>query len=143
MKKECFDSIDNLPLFNWWKITDTGDLKWLYKEEVKKADVKVYDLWEKIHNEYLEDYGLTPDFKQMLKLKKKWIIKQAEYIQGNRFASTEASIVDAKIQDLTSGEGMKREDTIIFLEERLGRELDPKKMTVRKYNDYIKYYSKK
>ena len=34
LEKECFCSIDELPIWNWWKITDTGDLRYLYKKDV-------------------------------------------------------------------------------------------------------------
>lgn len=146
MKKDYYDSIENLPLWNWWKITETGSLSYLYKDEnCKKDTFHLHKVWNNIHDEYLEGYGLTEDFKSVLKLKQKWIEKQNAFIQtGERFKLTELDIIEAQIKEYTNtGKVVSKEDTIIFLEEKLSREINPKELTVKKYNDYIKYYSRK
>lgn len=146
MKRDYFNSIDELPIWNWWKIAETGELYFLFKDSDSKKDAShLHEIWNNIHNEYLDEYGLTDDFKRVLKLKKKWILTQNEYIQtGERFKLTEIDIINAQIQEETQEKKtMSKDDTIIFLEEKLGREINPKELTVKKYNDYIKYYSKK
>lgn len=147
LKKEYSDkyytSIDELPIWNWWQVSETGDLKYLCKDGFEEAPS--VDVWTKIHDEYLESYGLNDEFKKLLRLKKDWILKQSKFIvEGDAFSSTLADITEHKINDIiNSGSKMSKEDVIIFLEEKLGREIDPKKLTVKKYNDYLKYYSKK
>ena len=146
MKKDYYDSIENLPIWNWWKITETGELVYLYKNIDKaKEDFTLLEIWTNIHNEYLVSYGLTEDFKSVLKLKKKWIEKQAAFIEsGDRFKLTEIDIINAQIaESINTENSMSKEDIIIFLEEKLGREIDTKVLTVKKYLDYINYYSKK
>lgn len=146
LKKECYNSIEELPIWNWWKITETGSLIYLYKDNnYSKEDYSLVSLWTKLHNEYLDKYGLTSNLKEVLKLKKEWIKKQADYIiTGNRFNLTELDIIDAELKEnMSDSSTMTKEESIIFLEEKLGRELNPKELTVVKYNDYIKYYSKK
>ena len=147
MKKDCFNSIENLPIWNWWKISESGSLGYLYKDENKhkENDNSLIDLWVSIQDEYLEEFGITADFREVLTLKKRWVNQKAEYlITGERFLLNEIEEIEIDLKELDSaGVSVKKDDTLIMLEEKLSRELNPKEMSVKKYYNYINYYSKK
>ena len=147
MKKDCFNSIDELPIWNFWKISETGNLIYLRKNaDYSKKDYSLYDLWESLNDEYFNDYGINERLIQLMKLKKDWVLKKAEYfLDGNRFALNEIDMIESDIWDLENSATpkLKNTDTLIFLEEKLGREIDSKATSVRKFYDYINYYSKK
>lgn len=147
MKKDYFNSIENLPIWNWWKIAETGNLIYLQKrEDYNKQDYsfKAFELWNKIQNEYLEEFGITDEFREVLALKKRWIQKKADFIlTGERFKLTEIDIIEAQIEETKNTKiEVDKDDTLIVLEQKLGRELDPKKITVKKYFKYINHFSK-
>jgi len=147
LKKEYFNSIDELPIWNWWKVAETSNLAYLQKaDKYDKEDYSLvaYTLWNKLQNEYLEVFGITEDFRQILALKKKWINKKTDYlITGDRFNLTEIDIIEAEINE-TMNEKIKvnKEDTIIVLEQKLSFPLDEKKLSVKKYYNYINHFSK-
>ena len=147
MKKDCFNSIEDLPIWNWWKIAESGSLGYLYKDEEKhkENDNSVIDLWVSIQDEYLEEFGITADFREMLTLKKRWVNQKAEYlITGERFLLNEIEEIEIDLKEIeTLSVSLDKDNTTIMLEEKLGRELNPKKMSVKKYYKYINYYSKK
>jgi len=143
--KIYYTSITDLPIWNWWQITKTGNLVYLFRKV--SYDKEVYNLvslWTDLHNQFLDKYGLSDSMKSVLKLKKKWIEKQANYIEtGDRFNLTEIDMINAELnENMTNKSSMSNEESIIYLEEKLGRELNPKNLSVSKYNDYINYYSK-
>ena len=143
MKKDCFNSIDELPIWNWWKCSETSNLVYLHKNsDYKKEDFSLFELWEDLNNQYFDEFGIGDRLIELMRLKKKWIIKKADYLLNeNRFALTELDIIEAEMQDnADSGSRAKNSDTIIFLEEKLGREINPKEISVKKYYDYINYY---
>ena len=147
MKKDYFDSIEDLPIWNWWKIADSGNLIYMQKlDYYDKEDysIKAFELWNKVQNEYLEEFGITDEFRQVLSLKKKWIKAKTDYLlTGERFKLTEIDIIDAQIKDTTANKiDVDKEDTLIVLEQKLNRELDPKKVSVKKYFKYINHFSK-
>ena len=147
MKKDYFDSIEDLPIWNWWKIADSGNLIYMQKlDYYDKEDysIKAFELWNKVQNEYLEVFGITDEFRQVLALKKKWIKTKTDYLlTGERFKLTEIDIIDAQIKDTTANKiDVDKEDTLIVLEQKLNRELDPKKVSVKKYFKYINHFSK-
>jgi hypothetical protein len=142
-KKDYFNSIDELPIWNWWKCSESGNLIYLRKNSnYEGEDYSAFELWEDLNNQYFEEYGIGIRLIELMKLKKKWIIKKVDYlVNNNRFALTELDIIEAQMQDnADSGSTVKNSDTIIFLEEKLGFPLDVKKTSVKKYYDYINYY---
>lgn len=145
MLKDCFLSIDELPIWNWWRVSETGNFIYLRKDaDYKKKDYSLSSLWESLNDEYFDAYGISDNTIKAMKLKQKWILKRADFIlNNNRFALTECDIIEMDLDDLQNdSKSMSNEESIIYLEERLGREVDPKRTSVKKYYDYINYYSK-
>ena len=148
MKKDYFNSIDNLPIWNWWKIAESGNLIYLQKLEdydgKEDYTMKAFELWNKLQDEYLDEFGITDEFRQMLTLKKKWIKAKTDYlVTGERFKLTEIDIIEAQISEtMTTKVNVKKEDSIIMLEQKLSFPLDEKKLSVKKYYNYINHFSK-
>ena len=146
MKKDYFNSIDELPIWNWWRIAESGNLIYLHKGNYDKEDYtyKAYLLWNKLQNEYLDEFGITEEFRQILELKKKWISKKTEFLlTGERFKLTEIDMIEAEISETSSTKtANKKEDSIIILERKLGFPLDDKILSVKKYYNYINHFSK-
>ena len=145
MIKGCYNNIDEMPIWNWWQMQKTGDLNFIKRNNSKIKKGVLYNIWLKIHDEYLDTYGRSEDYKRILRLTKKKLLKECEYVlTGNRFCLTEMDIIDADLkQNSNDNSTMNNNETIIYLEQKLGRELNPKKISMRKYFDYIKYFNKK
>lgn len=141
-KKKYYTSIDDLPIWNWWKVSETGNLIYLHKkEDYDDKDYSIMPLWESINDEYFNKYGINDNLRRLMELKKKWIAKKRKLIvDGKRFALTELVIIESKMRELEQTPSVNNEESIIFLEEKLGREIDPKRISVKKYYDYIRYY---
>lgn len=147
LKNDYFDSIENLPLWNWWKIADTDNLIYLYKRDVYEGeDWSLSAEWDGIISEFIDEYGLSNEYQEVLSLKKQWIDKRSEYLLNgmDRFLMFESELIEIDIKEAMRVKIKgKKEDTLIMLEEKLKREIDPKKITVKKCFDYINYYSRK
>ena len=148
MQKDYFNSIDNLPIWNWWKIAESGNLIYLQKLEdydgKEDYTMKAFELWNKLQDEYLDEFGITDEFRQMLTLKKKWIKAKTDFlVTGERFKLTEIDIIEAQISEtMTTKVNVKKEDSMIMLEQKLSFPLDEKKLSVKKYYNYINHFSK-
>lgn len=146
MKRECFDSIDNLPMWNWREIYKTGNLAYLYKDgDYKGDDQNNKEIWFKIQDEYLDGFGINSKLKKIITLKKKLVNHLSDFIiTRDTHSRMLADMTQLDIDDENNTvKAMNEDDIMIFLEEKLGRELDLKAVSVRKYNNYINYYSKK
>ena len=68
-KPVFYNSIENLPVFNWFKINETQDLSYLIinKEKARKFNNKeTLNIWLKIYSEYLDNFGFNENFKKYL-----------------------------------------------------------------------------
>ena len=95
-------------------------------------------------HEYLDEFGITDEFREMLTLKKRWInVKSNFLITGERFLLNEIEEIEIDLKDNANTKvGHKKDETVIMLEQKLNFPLDPKKMSVKKYYNYINYFSK-
>lgn len=147
LKKEYSDkyytSIDELPIWNWWQIADTSKLSYLRKDENYEEDDFPIELWFKIQNEYLDEFGFTDDFRQIIELRKKWIKKKTDYlVTNNRFNLTEIEIIEGKMSELIDAKiKVDKFKSVILLEKELHREINPKLISVKKYYKYMEYFS--
>jgi len=144
-RKKTYKSIDDLPQWNWNQIHKTGNLAYLYKltsyrniEEIYSEELK--ELWQGIYDEFLEEFGLSKDYKELLEAKKRIAEMKLKYIQTeDRMFLTLIDIeeVDFKAR-FEQTEGVRYETVVMAIEKRQGQPIDPKKLTVYKYNNYIR-----
>lgn len=82
---QYYDSIETMPIYNWNKIIETGELKWLFKDGGRVCRASA-DKWEELQNEYFEEFGIDQEFKKRIRLMKEIIRLNDEFIQtGDRF----------------------------------------------------------
>ena len=66
-KPKYYNSIDNCPIFIFNKILQGGEIQLLvYKGNINKSKLEVY--WKTLFNEYIKEYGLSPEYEEYLKI---------------------------------------------------------------------------
>jgi hypothetical protein len=147
LKKEYFNSIEELPIWNWWKIAETGNLAYLFKDEKEynEIDNSLSEVWLDLQNQYLTEFGITDEFEEVLRLKREWINEKANFIiTGDRFILNAIDVLEFEMNESMSAKiKVDKESTLITLEERLSRELNSKDLSVAKYYRYINHFSKR
>lgn len=139
-----------MPLWNWWKVQETLNYKYLSKVGGGKQDYS-YDsmkIYEEMFNEYIVVGGLGKEYEQLLEMKKEWLELRCEYLEtDNKMVKMESNLLHIDISDkeryLNSLEGMTKEDTVVIISEYLGSHIDTKIITVKEYYNYLNYYKKK
>lgn len=123
-----YDSIDTMPIYNWNKIVETGDLKWLFVDG-GRVSLKSVQVWYDLQDQYFKEFGVDEGFKRQLRLMKEVVLLNDQYIQsGDRFVLNLIDIAEADLK------GLKKENNVRFYD------LLDKVMTVKKmYIDPKKY----
>lgn len=144
-----YNTIDELPIYNYWKISETGDLKWLFKSIPTKTPDKgqIEELtksWEQIE---LEVYAiLINDNAYMERIRK----LKAEKMQVVRaYTSNDIATqlrVNAMFHQKQSKEQNKQQqssyhEAIAALEHKLGFPINEREMTVRRYFTHVRLLS--
>ncbi len=137
-----YSSIDDLPMYNWKKIHDTNELKWLFvtKQEVENNEL-LEKRWALIYDEYLNEFGLSDEYKEILNVKRKIANLQADYIiKGDRVILNFINIEKNALESLydTSKKGSSFRESLVHLEKMQGIKINTKKITVADYYNYLR-----
>lgn len=142
MQERHYQSIDEIPLFNWQKCLN-GELKYVHLELKEEADNQ--EAFNKLYDEFLQKRGVNKEYQKYLDILKKKALLQCEFlITKDNFKLTQIEIEDAKIVSLqkTSESGLSIEKTLIYLGKWLGYRLDWKVITVTEFYSIMEEYEK-
>jgi hypothetical protein len=146
---EVYSSIDDLPQWNWVQIHKTGNLAFIkkldnYRDIETDNSLVLEQLWLQIYDEYLKEFGLSKEYKEILERKKQIARMKNEFITTNNrsllnFIKIEELELEATF-DKTEVRGF--ESVVIGIEKIQGIKLEPKKITVYEYNNYLRTLNK-
>lgn len=148
--QKVFRDIDEMPIYNWNKIHETGDLKYLIKDGFKAESYEIRFLlrrWKKIYEQYVNRFGFSDDFLSILELEKNIALLKIEKAErGDENIQTFIEIDEIKLQKKKSELNSVKSDFFDIkagVESSLGFHIDPKKCTVVEFYSYIKTLKKK
>ena len=142
MSEKYYQSIEEIPLFNWQKCLE-GDVKYVNLQT--KDDSSNQEAFNKLYDEFLQKRGVNKEYKKYLDILKKKAMLQCEFlITKDDFKLTQIEIEDAKIVSLQKGseEGLSIDKTLIYLGKWLGYRLDWKIISVSEFYSILEEYEK-
>ena len=78
---DTYTGIEDLPIYYWSKIHETGDLNFLKKDESQKIGKRyLFELWERIQQEHIDEFGTSTEFKQRISIIKSLVRLNAFFI---------------------------------------------------------------
>lgn len=145
MQGEFWESIEDMPLYNWHKCLD-GKLEYVHKELKITSESEKH--WEFLYNELTEFKGIAPKEQKLFNAIKRKALLECEYLRtGNRMNITLIDIEEQKIKAIRDEEkevegDYSIEKTLIKLGQWLGYRLDWKQISVKEFYLIIDEYGK-
>ncbi len=137
-----YDSIENLPMWNYNKIMQTGDLRHLIKKK-RFFRVDLNPIWENILQEDMDFVGVNENVKQIIKRKKELALKICKYLENHKtILLNEINILENQIASLEKNN--KESEQINFaivcghLSKYFGYKIDEKNTTLKEYRSCCK-----
>jgi len=139
-KVELFESLDEMWLHNWEKLTESNDLKWLIKDSSRrgmwvnpdKLDARFLELMD----EWFELTDQDSNRKELYAIMRKLIAARDKVINGDRFAMNNVRKYERMIEALTQDNtGFDHDKQRMKLSVKIKMQIDKRTITVR---DYIK-----
>lgn len=132
-----YESISELPIYNWNELNTSGDLKWLLKEPKKlnKTDIsKLVDVYDSMQKDIFEKFGKTDSYQEYLQELKRYMIWKIDGRLGDP-----ASKIYAKQFEEEEKRKKKIEfhETMALLQKKLGFYVDSKTMTTLDYFTHL------
>lgn len=118
-------------------------MAWLFidKKITVYNDKILNKLWEDIYNEYLGEFGLSDNYEEILKQKKKIASLQADYlITGDRILINYVNIEKEQLKVLTKRDKTKDitfREGIAQLEKSQGFKINTRQLSVADYYNYL------
>lgn len=142
-----FDSIDDFVLARWWKCTD-GDLRYTRVNINEGSEANDWEAWCKIHDSYLNEFGISGEAKVVFELRKRIALLQCDLvIENNDFLRNEVRRLTAELLDILNrtsidGAELTRDGLVIHLEKWIGFRLNEDEMTTRKFYSIVREYER-
>ena len=133
-----WDSIENMPIYNWIKILETGELKWLFIDKGLETD-SAAEHWLGLQQQYIDEFGLDESYKQQLRLMEKLKNLNLDFVlTRDRSLLNSIKITEIDLEIDSSKKIISFYDILDHVEKYKGLHIDPKKTSVMKW-----YYSLK
>lgn len=142
--RRYYQSIEDLPVWNWWKIHETKDLKYILKVD-KKLTKHSNDIFDSIYSEFIRTFGVSENYKQYLeKLVEIEIAEIDMLLNDDRALETFIDIMKIELDELKGAGGNSTYmDAAIAVEKNMGFKLNSKETSVFEFYSYIKALEKK
>lgn len=140
-----WDSIDELPLYNWIKCVEEHDYRYVCKDINDVKGVNVADAWNKIFDDYINRYGLSKLYLRLLKVMKEKAILECDYVlTKDKFKLTLIEIEEINLSKMMSNKGENKSinSVLVYLSKWLGYRVNTKEVTTLEYFEMIDLYGK-
>lgn len=147
-----YNTIDTLPIFNYGKISELEDLRYLIIQSdyfelpkiTEKETEELFKAWEHINDEIINYVGISEDYKSILRIKKAIALMKVELITtGDKSLETLIELKQIELKNSYPQAKQELDESIIYIESALKIPIDVMKCSVKKYFSYIKFISKK
>jgi hypothetical protein len=137
-----YKGIEDLPLWNWYKINEFDDLSFLL---VEKREISIYEenylrmIFESIYSEFVRTFGINDLLKRSMELRRDIIVLELEKAINNDLSrQTFIDIKYAELKDiLMQSESEKKVNIKSLVDKFMGFYVDEKKISVKDYYGYI------
>lgn len=143
MKIELYDSIREIPLFNWEKLNETGDFKFLIKGKhnrfAKLNEDDVEEAYFCLHDEYAEATDSTDRMVYIRNLMVKRIEAREKIGEGQTHFKNWLNAYDAELKELMKpDENYDPIKSRMRIQQHYGQPIKPKEITLYEYLMIVK-----
>lgn len=137
-------SIEELPVYNWWKLHEKNDFKQVLRNEKDNIDGRVVEVVKELQNEFIAIFGIDENYAAFLRKQIQIELLKIRVVKtGDRSLENQIDILEIELEELTNREEDKGLNTAtIAVEKWMGFKLDTKKISTFEYYSYIKAIEK-
>ena len=134
-----FNSIEEMPIWNWIKVLETGKLEWIFIKGKGRVTKKLAEHWLNLQQQYIDEFGLDEGYKQKLRLMNRLKNLNLDFVlTRDRSLLNEITMIEIDLEVTDTQQPMSFYEVVDHVEKYKGFSLDPKKTSVIKW-----YYSLK
>lgn len=141
-KIDYYQSIDELPIYNWHKINQTNELEWLLRKKVLISDHQkkiLSNILDRMLSEFIDTFGIPEKMREILDLKSEIFILRCQMaLENNKFLQNFIDIAEWKLKQIIADDQTQSTTQVkVYVEKYLGFRLNERETTVKEFYEYI------
>lgn len=150
VRNRLYDSIEDMLIFNWWKIHETKDVSYLFKKEVDakkyKKNITIEDnkflsiRWQRLYNQYIQRYGFSEDFLEIIEKERQIALMKIEMFENEEYTmETAIEIEEYNLNKKKESKSKVKSDFYknkAVIEKNIGFRIDVKTCSVVEFISY-------
>lgn len=144
---EYYKSIDDMPIYNWFKIQETNDVSWML---LKKRSINGYESIELrealqiVTDQYMDTFGISDEYRKIMRLTLD--IRSLEIDFFTTQDRSHLTFIELKKTELKNiAKKSKTADSIsvqVHIEKYMGRKINLRETTVKEFYNYLQEMKK-
>lgn len=138
VSEKLYSSIEDLPIWNWNQVHDTGNLGYLLHDHSEEEREDLGSTWDSLYDQYIKAFGISKQYLKELQIRKKIAQLQCELIiTGDLSLKSFIGAEESYLEDMRKGKKLTFYGSIKNIEKDRGFRFDPKIESVKTYYTYI------
>lgn len=139
-KNKYWDSIEDMPIKNWFKCIES-DKSWvLIDRNSKDIETEEHKLqFEKLYCEFIDTFGINENLKEIISLQNEILVHKIDLqLTGDKTIKILIKMREIDLEAaLKETDGGNNNKTIVMVEKWLGFGIDENKCSVRRFYEYL------
>ena len=141
-----FNTIEDMPIWNWIKVLETGKLEWIFIKGKGRVTKKLAEHWLVLQQQYIDEFGLDEGYKQKLRLMSRLNNLNLDFVlTRDRSLLNEITMIGIDLKASDTQQPISFYDLLDHVEKYKRFSLDPKnpkELSVIKWYHTLKNMSK-
>lgn len=144
MEQLTYTTLEDLPIYNWFKVSETNDYKWLLKSYDKDHKEDLRPLFDQMNQEFLDIFGPSSEREKLMSLYKRLIKHKADYILGKKHVINYIKVIEFQLMQLGQDNTKKQSvfEICAIISKEQGYNVDPKQTNVITFYSILKNIEK-
>lgn len=150
-KIEAYKSIDTMPISNWFKFHESGDLRYFSMHDIFEHDLKLKEAkelnaaHEKVMSEFIDTFGISETYKRILDLRSEITWLKFDMLRlGDNTIQNLIDVCEIELNELlNSSHKVKYSEVVSYVENEMGFIIQENEVSVKKYYSWLKLINDK
>lgn len=135
---KLYNSIEEMPVYNWFKCIDLKDYSYCAIDKVNVDLEKCKEAFSNLYNEFLDTFGINESLKQVIELQNEiTILKIDKVLTENNSLQTFIELKQIELDELINVKAEKTKTYKVEIEKFLGFRINEKEVSVKEYYEYL------
>lgn len=133
-----YDSIDEMPIYNWFKCVELKDYSYCAKDRLK-ADLEACQIkFSELYAEYIDTFGISQQLSDIISLQNEILVLKIDMVlSDDKAIKTFIELKELELADKLNVKQSKTNTAKVAIEKYLGFRINEKEVTVKEYYDYL------